>query len=282
MPRETSKRPNSNIKATGQRMELYKRKDELETWTTESQKVWKTRPKTTMDKSGEFESGTTSKQSYSGQQIGLRQVAPKQKANLQFEGLDFAQGTGKNDYVKVKDHKAIKVEKRPDFLKSDGEFESETIFKKYYKNNGKQPKLSKTRPKTTMDKTGELGVKLINALLFIFFFKILSFFSDLLTSNRESFSKQIGIRKISPPQKSSLQFQGLDFADGTQKSDFVNHRDYKPKRSSKIPDNLSSIQENIDAESEAKKSFKAYANPGKPSNLRPKTSLENSGDFGKL
>ena len=104
----------------------------------------------------------------------------------------------------------------------------------------------------------------------------------MLTGNRESFSKQIGIRKISPPQKSSLQFQGLDFADGTQKSDFVNHRDYKPKRSSKIPDNLSSIQENIDAESEAKKSFKAYANPGKPSNLRPKTSLENSGDFGNL
>lgn len=209
MPRETSKRPNSNIKATGQRMELYKRKDELETWTTETQKVWKTRPKTTMDKSGElelikgnredypgytgkpvqslkrsdylmsegdFESGTTSKQSYSGQQIGLRQVAPKQKANLQFEGLDFAQGTGKNDYVKVKDHKAIKVEKRPDFLKTDGEFESETIFKKYYKNNGKQPKLSKTRPKTTMDKSGELGMKLRNVLLSFFVIKILLFF----------------------------------------------------------------------------------------------------------
>ena len=213
-----------------------------------------------------------------GQQIGIRQVAPKQNGTLQSEGLDFAQGTGKNDYLIIKDYKPIKVEKRQDFLKSDvGEFESETIFKKHYKNNGKLPKVPKLRPKTTMDKAGEIGMN--NSLQIpVLSFKMI--FSDLMTGNKERYSKQIGIRKILPPQKASIEFDGLDFAEGTQNSQYVNHKDYKPTRTLKKPDQLSSIKEVLDNESEAKKSFKAFSNAQKPTKLRPKTSLENSGDFG--
>ena len=226
---------------------------------------------------GDFESETTSNKTYKASGPLNKVSKTRPKTSMDTSGLDFAQGTGKDDYLIIKDYKLNKVEKRADFLKSDGEFESETIFKKNYKNNGKLPKVSKLRPKTTMDKAGEIGT---NKSKQIPVFSNDMIFTDLMTGNKESYSKQIGIRTILAPKKSSLEFEGLDFAEGTQNSQYVNHKDYKPTRTLKKPDQLSSIKEVLDAESEAKKSFKLFSNTQKTHKLRPKTSLENSGDFG--
>ena len=104
----------------------------------------------------------------------------------------------------------------------------------------------------------------------------------MITGNRENYSGQPGIRKISPPLKTSLQFEGLDFAQGTQNSEYSYVKDFKPVRGKKLQDHFIRNTEKIDGESEAKKSFRAHDKQGKPLKFRPKTSLDNAGDLGKL
>ena len=79
-----------------------------------------------------------------------------------------------------------------------------------------------------------------------------------------------------------MQFEGLDFTGGTYNSEYLRASDFKPIRAKKLPDQIITTGEKMDGESEAKTSFKVVKINEKTSLLRPKTSLENSGEFGTI
>ena len=260
LPRETSNhRPNSNIKASEGEMELFRRNDESETWTDKSEKVLKTRPKTTLEKLGDLDLKTGMQENYVGHNGGQKQKLSKPKNTLQSEGLDFAEGTSNSDYLHNEGFKLIKAQKRPDFLTSEGDFESETTVRESYQNvAGRQPKVSKTRPKTTMDKSGEL---------------------ELIKGNKEDYPGYTGTKQKITSPKNSLQSEGLDFDLGTTNSEYLKIKGLKPAKTLKPLDHLIS---NGDFESEtiSKETYKVSGPRNKVSKTRPKTSMDNSGDIG--
>ena len=88
---------------------------------------------------------------------GEKSKLSKPKNTLQPEGLDFAQGTSNSDYLPNNNFKPLKGQKPSDYLETGGDFEGSSTNRNSYSNPGRKEKVTKTRPKTTMDKSGQFG-----------------------------------------------------------------------------------------------------------------------------